>query len=102
DDRLSGGQRVLGSPPGTMSPPLRPLFISPFAWFGGQEVFLARLLRSLGDGFASKTVLMGDGPFADRLRADGEDVTLEELPGRRALARIPLAARRLARRLGPA
>jgi glycosyltransferase involved in cell wall biosynthesis len=85
-----------------MTTPVRPLFISPFGWYGGQEVFLMRLLESLGPEFAPRTLLLGDGPFADRLRDDGVDVEVEELPGRRALVRFPLVARRLARRLAPA
>ena len=84
-----------------IAPENRPtlLFLHPAAGTGGAEEVLVAAVRGLAEDFDIVVVLMTHGELEARLRDAGAEVIVEELPGRWSIARYPLAARRLARRL---
>jgi glycosyltransferase involved in cell wall biosynthesis len=78
--------------------PIRVLVVLPFGQVGGAETMVQRLLRSMPDAVAAEAVLLDDGPFAERLEADGVPVETVPLPGKAGVLRFPGAARSIARR----
>jgi len=76
--------------------PLRLLIVAPFGDYGGSEMVLMRVLRSLPDSIEPHLLVMTPGPFADMLEAEGYDARVEDLRGKVSTARFPVLARSLA------
>jgi glycosyltransferase involved in cell wall biosynthesis len=79
--------------------PVRPLFIAPFGEFGGSEMVMFRIVRALDERFEPRALVLTAGALAERLREVGVPTEVEDLPGKQALLRMPVLARRLAREL---
>jgi glycosyltransferase involved in cell wall biosynthesis len=79
--------------------PIRPLFIAPFGELGGSEMVMLRVVRALDERFEPRALVLTPGALAERLRDAGVPTEVEDLPGKQALLRMPLLARRLAREL---
>lgn len=91
----TGKQR--GDPPGGTR--VRPLLIAPFGELGGSEIVLLRLAERLVGRCEPRAIVMTPGPLAGLLRELGVPTEVKRLPGRRAVARFPFAARSIARDL---
>jgi glycosyltransferase involved in cell wall biosynthesis len=76
--------------------PLRVAFVSSGAKLGGEERYLSLVLHQLGPPWVAEVVALEDGPYVDRLRADGYSVAV--LPTGRRVG-IVMGAWRLRRRL---
>jgi glycosyltransferase involved in cell wall biosynthesis len=77
---------------------LRPLFVSPYGDIGGAQLVLMRIIDSIGEGFDSRALVLGDGPLAGLMRDHGVPTEVEDLPGRRSTLQFRAAARRVADR----
>lgn len=78
--------------------PLRPLLVAPYGELGGSELVMMRVIRAFDDGIQTQALLLGEGGFADLLRAEGVPTEVEDLPGKRGLLRFPGALVRARRR----
>ncbi|MBA2794739.1 MAG: glycosyltransferase, partial [Thermoleophilaceae bacterium] len=71
--------------------PVRVSFVSSHALGGGSERYLELLLERLGEDWVAGVVLLGEGPFADRLRTLGYPAAMVTTP--RRLGILPAALR---------
>ncbi|HYF28534.1 MAG TPA: glycosyltransferase family 4 protein, partial [Baekduia sp.] len=81
---------------GGAAAPIRVLFLSSHAQLGGGEAYMRSIVEGLDEGFAADVVSLHDGPFVERLREGGHEVTVLPAHGR---AGILTGVRALRRRL---
>ena len=57
-------------------------FVSSYGGLGGSEIYLERLLSALGRAWVHEVILLGHGPFVDRLRRAGFSTRVIATSGR--------------------
>jgi glycosyltransferase involved in cell wall biosynthesis len=90
----SGGER------GSVSEPVKVMFVSSHARLGGEENYLARLLEELGPEWVAGVVALEDAPFVERLRSLGAPTVV--IPTSARAPGMLRSALRLRRALGRA
>lgn len=90
----------LGMTPTNFAPGgLSVLFLAPFGEIGGSEMVLLRVMEDLDPEIRARAVLLGPGALEGMLTKAGIEVSVEPMPGKQGVLRIPSAAKRWSERL---